>query len=161
MSEQNYTTSFTVDNSPEEVFRGVTNPRDWWSKAIEGETDRLGAVWYYHYKDLHRCVLKITEFEPNKKVVWHVLHNDFNFVKDKEEWNGNEMVFEISEKDGKTELHFTQVGLVPSYECYGVCSDSWGSYIGSSLRDLIVKGEGKPNPIEDIVATAEEMGKNL
>ena len=42
-----------------------------------------------------------------------------------------------------TEVRFTHVGLVPSYECYSVCSDAWGLYINGSLRNLITKGKGK------------------
>lgn len=157
MSDQNYTTTFVVEQSPEDVFKAVANPRAWWSRAIEGDTDKLGAVFYYHYKDMHRATFKITEFVPNKKVVWHDLHNEFNFVKDRSEWTGTDIVFEIAEKDGKTELKFTHVGLVPTYECYGVCSDAWGGYIKGSLRDLIVAGKGDPNPIEDVVAKAQAM----
>ena len=157
MSDQNYTTSFTVDEFPEEVFSAINNVRGWWSQAIEGDTDKLGAVFYYHYQDVHRCTFKITEFVPGKKVVWHVLQNYFNFVKDKTEWTGTDVVFEIARKGGKTEVHFTHVGLVPAYECYGVCSDAWGSYITGSLRALITTGKGKPNPIEEIVTRARQI----
>jgi hypothetical protein len=43
MSGQNYTTTFTVDQTPEEVFRAVANVRRWWSEEITGDTDKLGA----------------------------------------------------------------------------------------------------------------------
>ena len=159
MSDQNYTTSFTVDRSPVEVFDAINNVRGWWSQAIEGDTDKPGAVFYYHYQDVHLCTFKITEFVPGKKVVWHVLQNYFNFVKDKTEWTGTDVVFEIARKGGKTEVHFTHVGLVPAYECYGVCSDAWGSYITGSLRGLITTGKGQPNPIEEIVTRARQMSR--
>lgn len=161
MSDKNFTTSFSVDQSPDEVFAAINNVRGWWSQAIEGDTDKLSAVFYYHYQDIHRCTFKITEFVPGKKVVWHVLHNEFNFVKDKSEWNGTDVVFEITKKNGKTELHFTHVGLVPAYECYGVCSDAWHMYIKGSLRGLITTGEGQPNPIEEVVAKAREMSHEI
>ena len=159
MSDQNYTTSFAVDELPEKVFSAINNVRGWWSQAIEGDTDKPGAVFYYHYQDVHRCTFKITEFVPGKKVVWHVLQNYFNFVKDKTEWTGTDVVFEIAKKGDKTEVHFTHVGLVPANECYGVCSDAWGSYITGSLRDLITTGKGKPNPIEEIVTRARQMSR--
>lgn len=157
MSDQEYSTSFTVDQSAEKAFNAVNNVRGWWSQAIEGDTDKLGAVFYYHYRDVHRCTFKITEFIPGKKVVWHVLQNYFDFVKDKAEWTGTDVVFEISRKGGKTEVHFKHVGLVPEYECYKICSDAWGSYITGSLHDLITKGKGQPNPIEEIVSRARAM----
>jgi Activator of Hsp90 ATPase homolog 1-like protein len=159
MSDQNYTTSFTVDQSPEEVFAAISNVRGWWSQAIEGSTDKLGAEFKYHYQDVHRCTFKITEFVPGKKVVWHVLDNYFNFIKDKSEWKGTDVVFEIAKKGDKTEVHFTHVGLVPAYECYGICSDAWGSYITGSLRDLITTGKGQPNPIEEVVTRARQMSR--
>jgi hypothetical protein len=156
MKNQNFATTFSVSQTPEEAFDAINNVRGWWSQAIEGETDRLGAVFYYHYQDVHHCTFKITEFVANKKVVWHVLHNFFNFVKDKTEWNGTDIVFEIAKKGDKTEVHFTHVGLVPAYECYGVCSDAWGSYINGSLRNLIDTGKGQPNPTKEVVTRARE-----
>ena len=78
---------------------------------------------------------------------------------DKSEWKGTDVVFEIAKKGDKTEVHFTHVGLVPAYECYGVCSDAWGSYITGSLRDLIATGKGQPNPIEEIVTRARQMSR--
>ena len=159
MRDQNYATSFAVDEFPEEVFSAINKVRGWWSQAIEGDTDKLGAVFYYHYQDVHRCTFKITEFVPGKKVVWHVLQNYFNFVKDKTEWTGTDVVFEIAKKGDKTEVHFTHVGLVDANECYGVCSDAWDSYITGSLRNLITTGKGKPNPIEEIVTRARQLSR--
>jgi Activator of Hsp90 ATPase homolog 1-like protein len=145
MKNQNYATTLSVNETPKEVFAAINNVRGWWSEEIEGRTDKLGAEFDYHYEDVHRCKLKITEFEPGKKVVWHVLDNYFDFTKDKSEWKNTDIVFEITKKGNKTEVHFTHVGLVPAYECYSICSDAWGSYIKSSLRNLITKGKGQPN----------------
>jgi hypothetical protein len=157
--DQHYTTTFTVDQTPEEAFAAINHVRGWWSEVVEGDTDRLGAVFYYHYQDVHRATFKITEFVPGRKVVWHVLNNYFNFIKDKNEWVDTDIVFEIAEKGGKTEVRFTHVGLVPDYECYDVCSNAWGSYIIVSLRNLITTGTGQPNPIEAVVSHARQMSE--
>ncbi|WP_136607447.1 SRPBCC family protein [Paenibacillus dokdonensis] len=146
---QSYSTFFKVDQSPEEVFAAINNVRGWWSEEIEGTTDELGE-FKYHHQDIHRCTIRITELVPGKKVVWHIADNYFNFVKEKSEWTDTDIVFEIAKKDGKTEVRFTHVGLVPAYECYAVCTDSWGIYINGSLRDLITKGKGQPNQSEQI-----------
>jgi hypothetical protein len=53
---------------------------------------------------------------PGKKVVWRVLQNEFNFIKDKTEWNGTDVIFDITKKGDKTEVCFTHAGLVPAYE---------------------------------------------
>ncbi|HXW00868.1 MAG TPA: YciI family protein, partial [Anaerolineae bacterium] len=120
----------------------------WWSEEIDGSTYELGAEFKFHSKDLHRSTQKITELVPGKKVVWQVLDSHINFVKDKSEWKGTDIVFEITKKDDKTELRFTHVGLVPAFECYGNCSDAWGFYINDSLRSLITTGKGQPNQKE-------------
>ena len=149
MSDINFTTSFTVDQSPDEVFAAVNNVRGWWSEEIEGETDKLGAEFRFHYKDFHRSTHRITEFVPGKKVVWHITDSSLNFVSNKDEWNGTDIVFEIARKGGRTELRFTHVGLVPALECYGDCSEGWGFYINDSLRGLIMTGKGKPEKREE------------
>jgi len=148
MTSSDFTTSFVVDQKPEEVFNAINNVRGWWSESVEGNTAKLSEQFLYYYKDVHICKMKIVEFVPNKKVVWQVLENQFNFTKDKTEWNGNKIVFEITDKGNQTELCFTQIGLVPSYECYNVCHDAWTSYIQGSLKDLITTGKGKPNAKE-------------
>ena len=145
MKDKSFTTSITVKQTPEEVFNAVNNVRGWWSEEIEGPTDKAGAEFKYHYEDLHRSTHIITEFVEGKKVVWHVPDARINFVKDKAEWNGTDIVFEITPKGGRTELRFTHVGLVPAIECYDGCSGAWGFYINESLHDLITTGKGQPN----------------
>jgi hypothetical protein len=140
-----YTMSFVVDQTPDQVFAAISNPRAWWSEDIDGDTDRLGAIFYYHYQDIHRGTFKVTELEPGRKLSWHVLQNYFSFVKETTEWTGTTIQFEITRVPQGTELRFTHIGLKPSEECYDVCHDSWRFYVGSSLRNLIAGGEAKPN----------------
>ncbi len=135
----------SVNRKPNEVFDAVNNVRAWWSGEITGRTDKLGAQFTYRYKDVHCTTQKITEMVPNKRVVWHVVESQINFVKDKSEWIDTEIVFEIDGKGDKTELRFTHIGLVPTIECYGGCSGAWQFYIKDSLRKLILTGKGKPN----------------
>ena len=148
MSDRNYSISFAVDQSPEQVFNAVNNVRGWWSEEIKGGTDKLGDEFTYRYKAVHHCKMKIIEVIPHKKVVWLVVDNYFNFTEDKGEWKDTRIIFEISEKGDKSEIRFTHLGLVPEYECFNVCSNAWGSYINGSLRSLITTGKGQPNQKE-------------
>ncbi|MDA4115065.1 MAG: SRPBCC domain-containing protein [Thaumarchaeota archaeon] len=159
MKSQNYTTAFTVDQTPKEAFDAINNVRGWWSGNIEGSTDKLGDEWTYRYEDIHYSKQRITELVPGKKVAWLVLDSALNFVEDKDEWNGTKITFEISKKGDKTEVRFTHAGLVPAYECYGACSNAWGSYINGSLRKLITKGKGQPNKKEKAKGTPSRKKK--
>jgi len=152
MSNHNFTTAFTVNQTPEKSFAAITNVRGWWSEEIEGATDKLGAEFKYHFRDIHRCKMKITELVPGKKVVWRVLDNYFNFTKNETEWKGTDIIFDVSKKGDKTEVRFTHEGLVPQYECFDKCSNAWGFYINGSLRSLITTGKGNPNPKEQSTA---------
>ena len=144
MNQQNYTTSFSVDQSPEEVFAAINNVRGWWTGEIAGDTAKLGAEFTYRYQDVHRSTQQITEWAPGKRIVWHVVDSQLTFAKDLHEWTGTDVVFEMTQQDNKTELRFTHVGLVPGIECYGDCSGAWGFYIYERLRSLITTGKGQP-----------------
>jgi len=157
MENQNFTITILVDQSPKEVFNAINNVRGWWSEEIEGNTEKLNDEFTYHYKDVHIAKMKLIEVIPDKKVVWLVIDNHFNFTKDINEWKGNKIIFEIDQKDNKTQLKFTQVGLVPQYECYDICREAWSNYIKNSLRSLITTGKGQPNPKNKEVEFNEQL----
>ncbi|MCV9928854.1 SRPBCC domain-containing protein [Flavobacterium sp. LS1R49] len=150
MDNQDFTTIILVDQNPKEVFDAINNVRGWWSEEIEGDTNKLGDVFTYHYKDVHICKAKLIEVVPNKRVVWDVLENYFSFTEDKSEWIGTQVIFEIHTKGNKTEIRFTHHGLVPDYECYDICFNAWTNYINSSLYNLITTGKGTPNPKDEV-----------
>jgi uncharacterized protein YndB with AHSA1/START domain len=140
-----FTAAFSVDQTPEEVFHAITNVRGWWSEDIEGGTGKAGDEFTYRYQDTHRCRIKVTELIAGERVTWRVLDNYFEFTQDKGEWKGTEIRFELTPQGGKTEIRFTHAGLIPEYECFDICSNSWGFYLYTSLRALIRTGRGLPN----------------
>lgn len=145
MTDQSYTTSFTVDRPAREVFDAINDVRSWWNEDLTGETDSVGSQFVHEVTGIHRASIKVTELVPGKTVVWRVLDNWMSFIQDQSEWKGTEIRFDLSDKDGRTDVRFTHVGLVPDYECFDVCHDAWGIYINGSLRSLITTGVGRPN----------------
>jgi hypothetical protein len=143
MNNQNFTTTILAAQSPSEVFKAINKPRAWWSDEKDGNTDKLNDEWTYRFGDNHRCKMKVIEMIPDKKVVWLVEENYFKFTKNPGEWTGNKITFEIFSQGGKTQLIFTQIGLVPAYECYNVCRDAWTGFIQKSLQSLLTTGKGQ------------------
>jgi len=141
MANQDLTISFVVDKKPKEVFAAVSNPRGWWGAGIEGGTEKLNDEFTYSYPPYHYSKHKLVEMVPGKKVVWLITDSSLNFIEDKTEWNGTRISFDITERDGKTEVCFTHHGLVPKNECYDACSNAWTGYITNSLHNLITEGK--------------------
>jgi hypothetical protein len=148
MNNPGFTTMLEVAKSSLDVFNAINNVRGWWSEEIKGVTDRAGGIFDYHYRDTHVCKIEIGDLVPGRSVIWKILENRFSFTKDKTEWTGTVIHFNLSESAKGTVLQFKHEGLVPEYECFEVCRDAWTNYIQKSLRDLIMTGKGQPNPGE-------------
>jgi Activator of Hsp90 ATPase homolog 1-like protein len=143
MTTTDFTTTIFVDQNPKEVFNAINNVRGWWQGEIAGNTDKLNDEFTYRMEEFHFSRQKLVEVIPNKKIVWLVTESKLNFVKNKSEWTGTKIIFEISEKNNKTQLSFTHSGLVREFECYGGCSNAWSELIQKSLFSLITTGKGK------------------
>lgn len=146
MSTTDYSATIIVDKDPATVFNYIKNFRGWWSEDIEGNTTILNETFFYHYKDVHLCKLKLIEDIAKKKLVYQVIDNQFSFTKDKTEWTNTKLIFEITSENEKTILKFTHEGLSPKEECFEICFESWNNYIKNSLYNLITTGKGNPNP---------------
>ncbi len=155
MSNSSYTTSFSIDRTPEEVFDAITDVRSWWMTKIDGDNRTVGAEFSYRVPGVHYCTMRVTELVPGEKVVWQVVDNHMSFIEDQSEWKGTEIRFELFREDGATRLRFTHDGLVPSYECFDVCRNAWTFYVGDSLRSLAATGEGKPSDPETLTLNGE------
>lgn len=159
MSDTNYTQTFFTSKKQNEAFEAIQNFRGWWSEEIEGRTDLLNETFFYHYKDVHLCKIRLIEKIPNEKLVYEIMDNQFSFTEDKSEWTGTKLIFEISKDENQTKIKFTHKGLTPEYECYNICNESWGNYVGKSLFNLIETGKGNPNPKDKDGFSAEIVEK--
>lgn len=144
MNEHSFSTMVSVDATPDEAFAAINDVRGWWSHDIEGSTDTVDAEFTFRGKDVHRSQIRVTELVPGERIVWHVLDNYMSFIEDQTEWRDSRIVFEISKTGEGSEIRFSHVGLVPTYECFDVCSNAWGFFINQSLHSLMTTGQGHP-----------------
>jgi hypothetical protein len=144
MNDGDFTTTITVDQSPDDVFAAINNVRGWWSEDLDGPTEELGDEFIFAYRDVHRCRQRITEMVPGKRVAWHVEEGYLSFTKDAGEWAGTDITFDISRVSDQTQIRFTHVGLRTESECFESCSNAWSFLINDSLWRLIATGTGQP-----------------
>ncbi|MGB4930666.1 MAG: SRPBCC domain-containing protein [Chitinophagales bacterium] len=145
MQNQDLQIKLIVSAKPEAVFQAINNVRGWWSEEITGSTVQLNDKFNYNFEDVHRCEIKIITSIPNKIVEWYIKNNYFKFTKDKTEWTGTTIRFEIIANENNTEVIFTHLGLTDQLECFEICSGAWSQYILTSLKHLIETGTGNPN----------------
>ena len=143
LMKQDFTITIQVDQTPMDAFNAINDVRAWWPGEIEGSSTKLNDEFTYRYKKFHYSKQKLIEVIPGKKVAWLVTDSSLNFVENKSEWTGTKIIFDISEKDNKTQIRFTHQGLVPAYECFDSCSNAWSDIIKNGLRNLIAKGKGQ------------------
>ncbi len=142
MKTNDFTLTLLTDQSPEKVFQAVNNVRDWWSgyyeEKITGDTEKLNDEFtFIAAGGAHFTKHKLVEVIPNKKVVWLITDSNLSFVDTTDEWTGTRVIFDISKKDGKTQLVFTHEGLNPEVECYESYAPAWTQYLEGKLLHLI------------------------
>jgi hypothetical protein len=145
-NSRGYSTSYTVEQSPAEVYAAILNVPAWWTGQVEGTADVVGAEFSYRHPPQHYSRQRVAELEFARRVVWEVVDSELSFISEPEEWTGSEIIFEITPVNNGTELRFTHVGLMPNVECYEACSAAWIHYITGSLHSLITTGAGLPDP---------------
>jgi len=157
MKNNSYTATLEVAQSPKEVFNGINNVTNWWSKDFEGSSTKLNDEFIINHPGQHYSKQKLIEVIPNKKIVWLVTESKLYWLKNKEEWTNTKMIFEISTKGNKTVLHFTHEGLIPEQKCYVMCEKGWDIVIKDWLLHLITTG----TPSKEMAKAAEIRNRHL
>ena len=143
MKNENYNCRISAKITANEAFNGIVKVTEWWSKKIEGKTEKLNDVFTYRPGDTW-VTFKITECVAGKKIVWYATDCFLHWQKDKTEWKDTQVVFEISENGNSTQINFTHIGLSPDVECYEGCVKGWDQYFKGSLLKLLTTGKGEP-----------------
>ena len=143
MKQQDYSATIQVNATAEEAFQKISRVNEWWAKNFEGDASHLNDTFKVTFGTTWVSFM-ITEFVPNKKIVWYVTDCHLPWLKDKKEWNGTKVTWEINTERSITTIQMTHIGLTPDVECYNTCEEGWNGHIKDSLSKLIMEGTGMP-----------------
>jgi hypothetical protein len=143
LKKQDYKTDIRVQAPAAETFQMINHVSNWWTNHFEGRSEKLHDVFTVRFGETF-ITLKIVEFVPDRKIVWHVMDCYKHWLKDKKEWKNTEISWEISTEKNTTHIRFTHIGLVPGIECYTGCEKAWDFYLNESLFKLLTEGKGMP-----------------
>ena len=143
MEAKNFQVTIEVNASPAAAMEKIAQVNQWWAKKLKGSAEKSGDKFRVDFGETF-VDFQVTELIPGKKVAWTVTGCNLHWIKNKKEWNGTRVVFEMAGKDNSCRIHFTHIGLVPACECYEDCKAGWTEHITDSLANFINKGKGMP-----------------
>lgn len=143
MKNQDYNISITAKVTAEEAFKSINSVSKWWAKNFEGSAQKQDDIFTVRFGETF-VTFKIAEVIAGKKIVWLVTDCNLHWLKDKKEWKGTKINWEVSTKNNSTQVSMTHIGLVPEIECYTACEKGWDQHIKQSLLKLMTEGTGYP-----------------
>lgn len=143
IENKSYHRTITVNAPAEETIKRISQINHWWKKDFSGKAEKLNDTFTVPFGEPSFVDFVVSQFEPGKKLAWRVTDCYLPWFNDKKEWNNTEVVFDLSEQNGKTKIDFTHVGLVPQIECYEVCEKGWDGHI-KALETFVNEGKGIP-----------------
>lgn len=142
-NQQDFSYSLTVNATASETLAKISQVNLWWAKNFKGKASQLNDQFSVYFGDTF-VDFKISEFIPGKKITWLVTDCNLHWIKDKKEWKNTEVIWNLTEKDGKTKIDFVHQGVTPESECYESCKPGWTHHLKDSLLKLIDEGKGFP-----------------
>ena len=130
---RDFTASFSVPATREEVYRAITTPNSWWDQQAEGNAGEQGGEFHAQDHDF-----SVQEADDGKRVVWNVEPTD----QEDHEWDDTSLIFDIEEDDdGETKVNFTHRGMRPHDRGYEEIAKTWKDRIAKGLQPLIGREE--------------------
>jgi hypothetical protein len=144
MTQQNFHCSITADVTAPEAFNNICHVSEWWTKSYVGSSQKTGDTFSVRFGETV-VSFEIIEVVPDKKIVWQVTDCYLHWLKDKKEWKGTKLLWEISNENNMTQVSMTHIGLVPQIECYQNCEEGWNFFVTESLFKLLTEHKGMPD----------------
>jgi hypothetical protein len=143
MEKKDFHKAMTVNASPVEAMKKISQVNGWWAKDFKGKASKLDDKFSVNFGDTY-VNFKISEHVPDKKITWLVTDCNLDWIEDKKEWKNTEVIWTLTPKGKKTLIDFVHKGLTPESECYESCKPGWTHHLEDSLVKLIDEDKGFP-----------------
>lgn len=149
-SMKSYEKSVEIKANSLGLFKALTERIDEWWGEVDQQPNALEQEFKVSFGEAY-WRFKVTTLEVGTRIIWECIESNqvhAGLKGIREEWLGTTLHWEMASIDAShTKLHFRHEGLIPSFNCYEVCADAWSFFIGTSLKQLIEKGLGKPESV--------------
>ncbi len=145
LEKENFQYEITLESTAKKIYSGLTfQIQHWWTEKMEGSANKINDEFTVRFDRTFKRI-KVVELIPDKKIIWEVMDSyiDIPELKNKSEWNGTKIIWEINPNEYSTDLLMTHLGLNSSLECYNICDDGWVSFM-ESFQDYLTTGMGTP-----------------
>ena len=142
METNNFTSSIAAKISAGEAINRICNVPAWWGVPFSGSSEKQNDQFIVKMGGDAFFNFTVAELIPGKKIVWLVTDCNMPWYSDKKEWANTKLIFDLTENNGVTDLHFTHEGLTPDVECYADCAPGWTHWIKTSLFSYFTTGKG-------------------
>ena len=132
-----------ADVTAQKAFEAINDVKAWWARCFDGRAGSVHDVFSMPFGKTW-VNFEVIELVPGRMIAWLVTDCNIDFVRNKKEWKGTTVIFDIKPLRQGVEVSMTHVGLVPQIECYENCERGWNHHFGESLRKLLTEQVGLP-----------------
>ena len=144
MANKDYTCTIEAAVPAKLAYDKIARVQEWWAKDFEGSARKLGDTFTVRFGETF-VDFKIPDAHPDSRIVWHVVNCHLHFLKDKTEWNGTSVAWDLAAGGSTTTVTMTHHGLKPDVECYTNCESGWNKHVKQSLLPFLTEGKGTPS----------------
>lgn len=134
----------SVPATAAQAFEAICRVADWWVEDFTGSSRSVGDRFQVRFDDRHWTECRIADMTLGQRIVWEVTDSHLEWLDNKTEWTGTEIIWVVQERDGSAKVTLTHKGLEPEAECFAACQKGWAYFVSESLARLITEGKGRP-----------------
>lgn len=150
MSNLNYQSIITVNNTPAAAYKALTEGFEfWWTKPDKPIYKTGDAAKFTFPPGKSFWTFEATVLQPDKRIemqcidAMHMHEGQPEAIE--REWLGTTVIWKITPDGESTVIQLEHVGLMPNLYCYDICQDGWDYFFTKSLKAYMNNGIGQPH----------------